>query len=123
MGFERVARLSDITEDAPLGVRVSEVRIGLYQTGGRLYAMEDDCPHAGLPLHEGTVDETRVICAGHGWEFDLETGLAPGEQAEEPLTRYPVRIEGDDVYVDVTAPITRGHALGTPVAAARPRSV
>ncbi len=107
MKFQRVARLADLPEEGGLAVSIDGVEIGLYRVGDRVYAMEDVCPHAGYPLHEGTVEGTRVVCSGHGWEFDLESGLAPGEQDEEPLVRYPVRVEGEDVLVDFHSPIGR----------------
>ena len=105
MKFQKVARLADIPSQGGLAVSIEGVEFGLYRVGDRVYAMEDSCPHAGYPLHEGDLDGTLVICPGHGWEFDLESGLAPGETDEEPLTRYPVRVEGEDVLVDLHSPI------------------
>ena len=67
--------------------------------------MENVCPHAGSPLHDGEREGTLVICAAHGWAFDLETGLAPGEVEEEPLCRWAVRIEGDEVLIDLDLPL------------------
>ena len=103
MAFQRVARLSDIPEDGGFRVSLNGSEIGLYRVGGRVYAMENVCPHAGYPLNEGFLDGTRVTCPGHGWEFDLITGLAPGEVEEEPLARFPVRLDGDEVWVDPDA--------------------
>jgi nitrite reductase/ring-hydroxylating ferredoxin subunit len=105
MAFRRVALLSEIPTDTGLGITLEGQKIGLYRLGDRLYAMEDVCPHAGTLLHPGTLIGTLVVCPGHGWEFDLMTGLAPGELDEEPLTRYPVRVVGEEVQVDVDAPL------------------
>ncbi len=105
MAFERVARVCDIPEGRGLCVRLRDREVGLYRFDGRVYAMQDVCPHAGYPLSDGEMDGRIVICAGHGWSFDLVTGLAPGEIDEEPLERYPVRIEGDEVWLDPDAPI------------------
>ncbi len=101
MAFERVASLSKLPSSGGLCVTVRGQPIGIFRVGDRVYAVDDVCPHAGFPLHEGEVEGRSVICPGHGWAFDLETGLAPGEIDEEPLPRYEVRIDGDDVLVDV----------------------
>jgi nitrite reductase/ring-hydroxylating ferredoxin subunit len=112
MAFRRVARLSEVPSGGGIRVRVDDHLIGLYRLGDRLYAMDDVCPHAGYPLHAGRLEGTRVVCAGHGWEFDLITGLAPGEEDEEPLVRYPVHVAGEEVFVDVDDPIERSPAEG-----------
>jgi nitrite reductase/ring-hydroxylating ferredoxin subunit len=103
--FELLARLSEIPEGSGLCVRRGELEIGLYRVEGRVYAMENVCPHAGYALHEGELAGSDVICPGHGWAFSVVTGLAPGEVEEEPLRRYPVRIEVDEVWVDLATPL------------------
>ena len=105
MSFERLACLSEIPEECGLFVRRGELEIGLYRVEGRVYAMENVCPHAGYALHEGELDGGFGVCPGHGWAFSVVTGLALGEAEEEPLRRYPVRIEGDEVWIDLAAPL------------------
>ena len=105
MAFERVATVSELPSRGGLRVTVGNLEIGLYSVGGQVFAMENVCPHAGSPLHEGDLEGRLVICASHGWEFDLETGLAPGEVEEEPLARYPVRVEGGAILLDVESPL------------------
>ncbi len=105
MAFERVASLSNLPKRGGLRVTVGGREIGLWQVGDRVYAMENLCPHAGSPLHEGELDGTFVVCAAHGWAFDLETGLAPGEVDEEPLRRWRVRVDGDEILIDPELPL------------------
>lgn len=105
MAFERVASASDLPARGGLRLEIGDRQIGLYRVAGRVYAMEDQCPHAGFSLSEGELDGTLVICPGHCWEFDLETGRAPGEVDEPPLVRFPARIDGDDVLVDLGSPL------------------
>lgn len=100
MAFERVARLADIPREGGLRILSRGRAIGLYRLGTRVLALQDDCPHQGRPLSEGERIGSRIVCPGHGWEFDLRTGLAPGEVDEPPLARYAVRVEGDWVWVD-----------------------
>lgn len=37
---------------------------------GRAYALDDHCPHRGIPLSFGTFDDDLVECCYHGWKFD-----------------------------------------------------
>lgn len=44
---------------------------------GKIYVVEDACPHDGSALSTGFVDGERLVCARHGWEFELATGQCP----------------------------------------------
>lgn len=37
---------------------------------GRAKALEDRCPHRGMPLSLGRITKGRIACCYHGWEFD-----------------------------------------------------
>ena len=52
------------------------IAIGVYNCGGRLYAIEDRCSHDDGPLCEGEweEDECIAICPRHGSRFDITTG-------------------------------------------------
>jgi len=67
--------------------------------------MDDRCPHAGYSLSAGDLDGTLILCPGHSWDFDVCTGLGPGVDDGAPIPRYPVRIEGDEVWLDPDEPL------------------
>lgn len=101
MAFRRVAALADVPTGRGLCVTIDGIEIGLYRVGEAIHAIENRCPHAGYPLCEGRLEGRHVICPGHGWEFDVATGLAPGEVDETPLVRYAVRVEAGAVWVEL----------------------
>ena len=71
--------------------------IAVFRADGRLHAVANACPHEGNPLIEGDVLGTTLVCAFHGWRFDLETGACLlGERAAR---LYPVEERGDEVWV------------------------
>ena len=41
---------------------------------GRLVVVDDECPHDGGRISDGFVDGERLVCARHGWEFDVVDG-------------------------------------------------
>lgn len=101
MAFERVAKISELPRDRGLCVELGGCQIGLYRVDGAVHAMEDACPHAGYPLHEGLLEGSVVTCSGHGWEYDVVTGRVPGTSGDHPIPRYAVELRGDEVWVDV----------------------
>jgi nitrite reductase/ring-hydroxylating ferredoxin subunit len=56
---------------------------------GRSFTAPDRCPHDGGLLSDGFVDGDRLVCARHGWEFELESGTCPGR----PRVRLDTRRE------------------------------
>lgn len=98
---EPVARVSAIAPGTTCSVTVDGVPVLLCNVAGILYAVEDVCTHDGGPLDQGELDGRRIMCPRHGALFDVTTGAALTLPAVIPLPTYTVRIDGDDVYVEV----------------------
>jgi phenylpropionate dioxygenase-like ring-hydroxylating dioxygenase large terminal subunit len=41
---------------------------------GRVFALQDACPHRGMPLSCGHFNDTQIECSYHGWQFDARSG-------------------------------------------------
>jgi len=95
-----VARKSAIAPGTMLRVMVDGVAVLLCNVDGELYAVEDICTHDGGELDAGELDGSRVMCPRHGAFFDVTTGKALTLPAVVSLPTYPVRVDGDDVYVE-----------------------
>ena len=73
----------------------------VYPRDGEMVAIQGFCPHQQSSLAEGDFDGHRVLtCSAHVWQFDVTTGKGINPQDCE-LARYPVRIEHDEIYVDI----------------------
>ena len=58
-----------------------------------------------MALSEGDVDDCTIECWMHGSRFDLRTGKPTGPPATEPVSVFPVQVTGDDVLIDIEAPL------------------
>jgi nitrite reductase/ring-hydroxylating ferredoxin subunit len=96
-----VARKNEISAGQGVSVDVKGKRIALFNVGGEFYAIDDECSHAGGSLAEGTLNGHVVMCPLHGAEFDVKTGQALSEPAEEAVKGYKVFVEGDDIKIEV----------------------
>ena len=74
-------------------------RILLANVEGRLCAVDDTCTHEDASLSTGVLKGELVKCPLHGSRFNVCTGKALEEPAEEDLTIYSVRQEGGRVLV------------------------
>ena len=75
---------------------------------GEVHAVGDTCTHADVSLAEGEVDDCSIECWLHGSRFDLRTGRPTALPAIRPVPVYPVTVEGDTVFVDVTTTVDAG---------------
>jgi nitrite reductase/ring-hydroxylating ferredoxin subunit len=99
----RAGALDDIGEGGARSFAYLDKRIALFRTARGVFACDNRCPHQGYALVRGDVRDGRLTCAWHNWKFDLSTGAC--EHGGENIRTYPVRIEGSQVYVDVTDPV------------------
>ncbi len=102
-----VARWEELERRGRMVVRPAGRQIALFLQNGRLFACNNNCPHEGYPLSEGTLAESGeghclLTCNWHNWKFDLESGetLIGGDR----LRRYPLRRAGEAVEIDLSEP-------------------
>ncbi|HEX2467828.1 MAG TPA: non-heme iron oxygenase ferredoxin subunit [Solirubrobacterales bacterium] len=78
-------------------------KIGVFNCGGDLLAIEDRCSHDDGPLAEGEFDAASctVECPRHGSLFDLRTGRPKTLPAYQPVETFEVRVDGDDVKLEL----------------------
>lgn len=81
---------------------VGGTRIAVANAKGRYYAIDEMCTHEECSLVEqGTLDGTVVTCGCHGAQFDVRNGQALAPRSLKPLKVYPLRVNGDDLIVEV----------------------
>jgi len=102
MIFEKVAEISDLPEGKLLGVDVGKKHLLLSNIGGTIYATGGLCTHEVTDLARGFLGGNTVTCPLHLSEFDLKTGEALNPPATDPLKIYPVKVEGNEVFVAVS---------------------
>jgi nitrite reductase/ring-hydroxylating ferredoxin subunit len=72
---------------------------------GRLFALDNRCPHMGFPLERGSVEDGILTCHWHHARFDLESGCTFDLWADD-VPICPVEVRDGDVWVKTTF----GHA-------------
>ena len=98
--FRTVCRVGELVEDEGKTVSVGDKLIAVFRHGGQYYAIDDCCPHMGASLGEGYVERGIVTCPWHAWRFRLHDG-AWADNPRIGISCYPVRVEGDEVQVQV----------------------
>lgn len=96
-----VARLADLPPGTGKAFVVAGRQLALFNAGGRIFAIDNLCPHDGGPLAEGSLEGTTVTCPWHAAEFDITSGKVLCPPAVEDVRSYPVFVTGDSIEVEL----------------------
>jgi len=98
-GFAWVAEAASLTPGSMQQARADGKSILLVNVQGTIYALSNFCTHSRCYLHNGKLRGKVLICPCHFAEFDVTTGAMLALPAKEPLPMYPVKMEGNDIFV------------------------
>jgi len=103
--YRRAASLAELRDAGRKVVHVDGQTIALFYHEGQVYAVDNRCPHMGFPLDRGSVKDGILTCHWHHARFDLCSGGTFDPFADD-VRAYPVKVEGDNILVDVAPPST-----------------
>jgi 3-phenylpropionate/trans-cinnamate dioxygenase ferredoxin subunit len=98
-----VCKSEELPEGEKRIVEVEGVKIGVFNAGGELFAIEDRCSHDDGPLAEGGFDAAActVECPRHGSLFDLRSGRPKTLPAFAPVETFEVSVEDGEIKLEV----------------------
>ncbi|TGL57281.1 non-heme iron oxygenase ferredoxin subunit [Leptospira ognonensis] len=100
MAFLKLAKTDQVLEGKILVKKTKFTNIILTRLDGEFLAFEDVCTHDGEIISCGKLEGEVITCPRHFAKFNIRTGAVLAKPATEPLTLFPVRINGDDIEVD-----------------------
>lgn len=117
----KIADTGSLEDGKGFCVKADGVNLVLIRKGDTVHAIENKCPHLGLPLARGKIENEEIVCPFHGSRFNIRTGentdwvsavagmkipawtsalLAFGKKPR-PVRTFPVSVEGQDVFVEL----------------------
>lgn len=93
-----VFELNRVPDDSLSSARVGETPVVVARVDGDVFAFVDVCPHRSAPLSDGDIDDGQLICASHGWVFDVRSGESV-EPRGHRLTALPCRVAEGTIQV------------------------
>ena len=82
-------------------VEVGGREIALFNVKGTLFAIDDECPHAGWKLSEGELSGSVVTCLLHGAEFDVRNGKSVGGLTCSDVQCYPLEEKNGELFIEL----------------------
>jgi nitrite reductase/ring-hydroxylating ferredoxin subunit len=99
--FVHAGSLEELKAKGRLVVRGPHRPILVVHDRGRVFALDNRCPHMGFPLERGSVEDGILTCHWHHARFDLASGCTFDLWADDVPT-CPVEVRGADVWVKPT---------------------
>ena len=100
MAWKKVCVKSQIADQSALKIK-GENPIAVFRVGEEFFATDDTCTHAKFSLSEGYIEGEEIVCALHEARFCLRTGRVLSPPATVALRTYAVKVEGDDILVEM----------------------
>lgn len=97
----KVAQTSDLSPGTGKVVQADGRNIALFNVEGTFFAIDNTCTHRGGPLGEGNLSTDTVECPWHGAHFNVKTGAVTRRPALAGVRSFPVKVEGNDVFVEM----------------------
>ncbi len=97
----KIAEVGELAPGEKKQVDLDGLEVALFNVDGEYYVIEDVCTHDGAPLAHGKFTGKEINCPRHGARFDVCTGTALCMPAIEPVDTYEVKIDGNDICIEV----------------------
>ncbi len=101
MAFVKVGKVSEVPAGTAKVYEVNDRAVAVCNVDGTLYAIDDVCTHDEASLEQGYLEGNEIECPRHGARFDVRTGNATVLPAVVPVDTFSVRVDGDDIELDV----------------------
>ena len=96
--FVRAGSLAELKAKGRLVLRGRHSPILVIYDGGRVFALDNRCPHMGFPLDRGSLEDGILTCHWHHARFDLASGCTFDLWADDVPT-CPVEVREGEVWI------------------------
>ncbi|WP_017300825.1 Rieske (2Fe-2S) protein [Nodosilinea nodulosa] len=117
----KIATTADVSTDKVLKTSAGDRSILVAKVGDKYCSVANKCPHLGLPMAKGKLENGTITCPFHGSKFEMCTGKnvewvesiagisLPGVakkivsmgKTPSDVASFSVTQEGDDLFVDI----------------------
>jgi len=74
----------------------------IYRIEDGYFATDGICSHEAVHLEDGLVIDGEIECPMHQGIFDIKSGKAISPPACEDLKTYPIKVENDLIYINIS---------------------
>ena len=106
-----VAKTNELQNGQMQQIAVGDSQILLSKIEDKFYATGAFCSHYGAPLAKGVLCGERIVCPWHNACYNAIAGQQEEPPGLDSLTHFVVRVEGEDVFVELPESIPQQRTL------------
>ena len=99
--WKLVCKVEDIEMEDLIRFDHDDKTFCVYRLEDGFYATDGICTHEAVHLEEGLVMDSEIECPMHQSIFDIKSGKAVSPPACDDLKTYPVKVENEEVYINI----------------------
>src|SRR5919106_1233454 len=101
MSWIQTVSVEELEKKGRVVIRNGARQFALMKWNGRVFALDNRCPHEAYPLSEGTVNiqDCVLTCNWHNWKFSLDTGENISGEDDVPV--YETKQESGNIWIHV----------------------
>jgi nitrite reductase/ring-hydroxylating ferredoxin subunit len=108
--WHKILEIGELPEGRVMSALCEHLTVRMTHYQGKYAALDNNCPHQGGPLGEGSIENGLLRCPWHDWDFDPLTGKTPGY--DDGAATYPVEVRADGVFVGLVKEQAHVRTLG-----------
>ena len=97
-GYSPVLDEKELEEGKMKVVRADGKPVLFIKQMGKIYVIDDRCPHMGCKFSGGNLDGEVVVCPCHEWRFNLKSGEYE-DDSDYVLKAYPFKVVDGKIWV------------------------
>jgi nitrite reductase/ring-hydroxylating ferredoxin subunit len=96
-----VLEVGDLQPGSMRAVEAGGLSVLVGNADGEWFAIENRCPHVGIPLDGGCLDGRVLECPLHGGKLDVRTGAGVAPPIRRPVRTFPVRVVEGGIAIEL----------------------
>ena len=98
----KACTIDTLGEGKMVSLDYNDKKILLSNLNGNILATDRICTHSEADLSNGILSENGLTCTLHLSVFDLNSGKPQNPPAETALETYKIKLEGQNIMVEVS---------------------
>ncbi|HZQ63433.1 MAG TPA: non-heme iron oxygenase ferredoxin subunit [Casimicrobiaceae bacterium] len=99
-----LCEISEVPEGGAIKVEPPGHVLAVFNLGGKIFVIDDECTHGPGSLSEGLIEDDVVECNFHNGAFNIITGEVVAPPCMIPIRTYKVVMQDGKVCIDPDQP-------------------